>query len=60
MTLMTLFILFPEVSHEMPALSKDEVANPSTKDHSQKQPSIKCHHHQHEKVAIANLNHMEK
>lgn len=45
---MTMLILFPEVSHEMPTLSKQEVANTSSKYDSQEEPSIESHHHQHE------------
>ena len=56
---MTALILFPRVSHEVTALSENEVANTSTKDHSQEQPSIVCHCDQHEKVSIANLHHVE-
>ncbi len=56
---MTALILFPRACHEVAALGENKVANTSTKDYSQEQPSIVCHCDQHEKVAIANLQHVE-
>lgn len=43
----------------MTALGKDQIAHPSAKAHSKEEPSIECHHYQHENVAITDLNDME-
>ncbi len=58
-SVMTVFILFPEVAHEVAALGKEEVAHPSTKGNGEEEPAIVGHGHQHEQVRIAHLDHME-
>ena len=54
-----MFIILSEVSCEVSALCKDEVAHPSTETHGKEQPTIECHDNEHEYVAIPNLNHMQ-
>ena len=56
---MALFIILSEVSCEVSAFGKDEVAHPSAKTHGKEQPAVERHDNEHEDVAIANLNHVE-
>lgn len=55
----TVFVLFSEISHEVSALGKQEVAHTSTKRDGQEQPAIVGHGYEHEEVGISHLHHME-
>ena len=45
--LLQLFIVFCEVSCEVTALGKSEVANSCSKTHCQEEPAIECHDDEH-------------
>ena len=52
-------ILFSEVSHEVPALGKEEVAHASTEGDGQEEPAIVGHGYQHEEIGVPHLCHVE-
>lgn len=54
-----MLILFPEVSHEVTALGKEEIAHTSPEGDGEEEPTIVGHGHQHEEVGITHLHHMQ-
>ena len=57
--MIAVLILFPEVAHEVTALGKEEVADPSTEGNGEEEPAIVGHGHQHQQVGVAHLDNME-
>ena len=57
--LIELFVAVSEVSCEVPAFGKDEVADSGAETHRKEQPAVECHDYEHENVAIGDLNHMK-
>ena len=57
--LVAMFILFPEVTREVSALSKNKVAYTSTKADGEEKPAIECHDNKHEYVGIAHLDNVQ-